>query len=78
MEIKPNKPLHALKCIPDSGSYSKIGSSLGEELEFESVELAAIRYEEREEIRRSMQSTGLIDPNDWNDDNYPDYYLLGS
>lgn len=25
----------------------------------------------------SMKSTGLIDSEDWNDSNYPDYYLLG-
>lgn len=53
------------------------GNSFEEELEFEESEFAAQQFEDKEEIRRQMQSTGLIDASDWDDNHYPDYYLLG-
>lgn len=66
----PNQSLN-LEPVPES-SFEPADQL--EEFQFEQSLLKSDQAEER----RSMMSTGLIDPDDWNDNNYPDYYLLGS
>ena len=45
----------------------------------EKAELEAIKWEEMQKLSPSseMKTQGLVDPDDNNDNNYPDYYLLG-
>ena len=52
---------------------------LADDLKDEKAELAALKWEEMQKLSPSseMKTQGLVDPDDDNDNNYPDYYLLG-
>jgi len=47
------------------------------DLAFELGAAKADQFEDKEAIRQSMMSTGLIESDDWDDNHFPDYYLLG-